>query len=139
MRRRTKIVCAALFLLSAGAAGLGVRALRAQEPSPLFQGLDLTADQESRVRRIYDPFMTRLEERCMAVSRERQKLFDLLRSDEPSREDLQRAMDEIQRLRGELQREIVDHVVEIKSILTPAQRARYVENLYRLASPVKRP
>lgn len=117
--------------LIAFAAGAAITILIAfSKPSPphgldaYYAELGLTDDQRAKL----DPHLRKLEERvgplCREVAEHRRALYAELEKDAPEAARVTAEIEAMTSARRELQRAVADHLLEVRSILTPDQRAR---------------
>jgi Spy/CpxP family protein refolding chaperone len=90
----------------------------------LYQSLDLSKDQLSKMEPVAQKFHSRLAELGSAMERKRELLVDLLAKggDSAVVESLRKEMSGIQ---DEVQKEVIAHIEEIKRILNPNQQQRF--------------
>jgi Spy/CpxP family protein refolding chaperone len=90
----------------------------------LYQSLDLSKDQLSKMEPVAQKFHSRLAELGSAMEGKRELMIDLLAKggDSAAVETLRKKMAGIQ---DEIQREVIVHIVEIKRILDPGQQERF--------------
>jgi Spy/CpxP family protein refolding chaperone len=92
----------------------------------LYQSLGLSEAQLSKMGPLARKFHSRLAELGVALEGKRERLVDLLAKDgDPAVvEDLRREMADIQ---GEIQREVISHIIETKKILDAKQQQRFFD------------
>jgi Spy/CpxP family protein refolding chaperone len=92
----------------------------------LYQSLGLSEAQLSEMEPLAQKFHTRLAELGAAMEGKRERLVELLAKDgDPaSIENLRKEMAGIQ---GEIQREVISHIVQTKKILDPDQQKRFFD------------
>lgn len=118
-------------LAGAGGAALSARFLsRGHEQTPsihdvLHDELKLTAEQERRLETVE----TRFAERRAALTREMHsanaELAKAIRTSEQYSPEVQMAVEHFHSSMGDLQKETVLHIFEMRSLLTPEQAARF--------------
>ncbi|MBI2932436.1 MAG: periplasmic heavy metal sensor [Planctomycetes bacterium] len=124
-----------IFLLGAALAAVAAFTWP-QEPSrkphglrPQYDRLDLSEEQRAKI----EPLLRQLEERmgplCRRVGRQRQALYSEVRRETPAPATIDAAIEAMIQARRELQRAFVDHLMEVKPILTAEQRARLFDQL----------
>ena len=90
----------------------------------LYQSLDLSKDQLSKIEPLAQKFHSRLAELGSTMEGKREGLVDLLaKSGDPA--TVGHLRKEISGIQDEVQREVIAHIEEIKSILDPNQRQRF--------------
>jgi Spy/CpxP family protein refolding chaperone len=94
---------------------------------PLFLQLNLTSDQLTRFKAERDRFRTQLQELGQAIKTKQVELIDLLGATPPDQQAIETKQEEIQRLQGEVQDQVIAHFLQESSLLTPEQRARFFQ------------
>ena len=92
----------------------------------LYQSLDLSKTQLSKMEPIAQKFHGRLGELAALMEHKKETLITLLQkdSDPASIESLRKEMAGIQ---DEIQREVITHIMESKKVLDPNQQQRFFE------------
>lgn len=117
------------MLLAAGtilATGSIVLAEPGRRLERLSQELDLTSDQEDRIRAIYEEAKTDTADEREELRAARQQLQELLASN-ASEAELRQQHGIIQDLREELGDRRFEGILDVREVLTPEQRDRFVE------------
>jgi len=95
----------------------------------LYEQLDLTAEQLKRIEPLRDRFhaeMNRIGEDIRVMQME---LFDLLAAPAPDRQAIQAHQEKIRDLQRSMQDNVVNHVLEESTVLTPEQRVKFFQLL----------
>lgn len=88
---------------------------------------DLTETQRSRVESIRNGFLPSVEEIRKDLCIKRAKLADLLFAESLDRSKINNVAEEILRHQSELGKEVVDHILEEKELLSPSQQRKFYE------------
>ena len=106
--------------------------------SHLYQSLDLSKDQLSKMEPLAQKFHIRLAELGSTMEGKRELMVDLLSKggDSPEVETLRKEMASIQ---GEIQKEVIAHIGEIKRILDPSQQQRFFTLMRQTMVQAKNP
>lgn len=121
---------AALMLSAAVLYGLYVRSRQNRAAGPKITGYldlipDLTDEQRERVQEIRRVFLPRVETIRGNMRTNRAELAELL-FDEPSdRAEIDAVAARIMGHQRELEREVIEHILEEKELLSPAQRRKF--------------
>ncbi|MEW5684631.1 MAG: periplasmic heavy metal sensor [Pseudomonadota bacterium] len=132
---RSLVLTLALCMAAAGiGAWAGVRFLEPQRRAPtlhefVHEELDLTADQESRLERLERDFAVRRKTREAQLRAANAELAAAIQARHEYSPDVTAAVERFHRAMGELQKETITHVLEMRKVLTPAQAARYDERI----------
>lgn len=94
---------------------------------PLFLQLDLTAEQLERFKSRRDKFHARLQDLGQQIKVNQIELIDLLGATPPNQQTIERKQEEIQRLQGAVQDQVITHFLDTSSFLTPEQRTRFFQ------------
>jgi Spy/CpxP family protein refolding chaperone len=86
---------------------------------------DLAEEQRRQVQEIRRVFLPRVAKIRQDLYLKRAELADLLFADSPDRERIFQAADQILYHQSELEHEVIDHILEERQILTPAQERRF--------------
>jgi Spy/CpxP family protein refolding chaperone len=89
--------------------------------------IELTEKQKQEVEDIRRDFLPRVAGIRQALRRKRLELNDLLFAEHPDREMIEGKSMDIARLQAELEREVIDHILQEKDLLTPEQKKRFFE------------
>jgi len=88
---------------------------------------DLTLQQRQKVQEIREVFLPKVHEIRQNLHRQRSQLADLL-FDEPSdRVKIDQKSDQIKNFQSELESEVIEHIIEEKELLSPAQKRKFHE------------
>ena len=90
----------------------------------LRRRLDLTDDQFRAVQDVHDGFADEMEAKHNVLREKRAALFELLRAPDPDRERIDSLLVEISVHQADIERNVVDNLLELKDVLTPAQREK---------------
>ncbi len=120
----------ALFLAIAALYGFYLRSRRSRVFSPKIKGyLDLIPDlspaQRERVQEIRRTFLPRVQGIRESLRRERTQLARLLFSEPADRSGIDEAARQILDHQWELEREVIEHILEEKDLLTPSQKEKF--------------
>ena len=103
-----------------------------------FSGLGLSASETESLKKTESAFREELDTLCMQICQERANLLKQLKEG-ISVENATRKVDAIGRLQILMEKKIINHLMELKKILTPAQSAAYLDKIYqqqcRMISP----
>jgi len=88
---------------------------------------DLTETQRSQVESIRSSFLPRVEEIRKDLCIKRAKLADLLFAESVDRSKINNIAGEVLRHQSELEKEVVDHILEEKELLSPSQQRKFYE------------
>lgn len=97
-------------------------------PSPthfISRYLSLTESQKKKMESLDQLFRAKLEETRAQLDEKRAELSDMLGASSPDQKKIKDKVSEIASLQAELQRETINHLEEIRSILTPEQEAKF--------------
>ncbi len=130
MRKKVVIILVAVF---AGGvlSGLFVPRLLKKEnlPSPptdfLCHYLSLSESQKKEMESLDRSFYARIEKIRTELRQRRAELSELLGESPSSQKEITNKVSEIASLQAELQRETINHLVEIRSLLTPEQQTKF--------------
>jgi Spy/CpxP family protein refolding chaperone len=86
---------------------------------------DLADEQRRRVQEIRRVFLPRVARIRQDLYLKRAELAALLFAEPPDRERIFQAADQILHHQSELEHEVIDHILEERQILTPAQERRF--------------
>ena len=121
-----------LGLAAAALAAFYVRGKRRSDSAPKIQGyLDLipglTDDQKDKVQEIRRTFLPKVEGIRREMRLNRAKLADLLFAEPADREAIYQVAGMIAGSQSELEREVIEHILEEKELLTLEQKQRFFE------------
>ena len=86
---------------------------------------DLTEEQRGQVQEIRRVFLPKVAEIRQNLYLKRAELADLLFTGPPDRRKIFEVADNILTFQAELEHEVIDHILEERQILTPAQERRF--------------
>ena len=86
--------------------------------------LDLTEDQFRQVRDVQDRLAEEMETKHSLLREKREALFHQLREPDPDREEIDSLLVEISVLQADIERKVVENLLEMKDVLTPEQREK---------------
>jgi len=89
--------------------------------------LNITADQEKRLEPIEERFQQRKDKLVAEIHAAHQELAEALKQDMSGSARVNAAMARIQRVQGGLQQAVLDHVFDMKEVLSPEQYERLVQ------------
>lgn len=130
-RWRGALVTLILVALAAalGAAGGVAYTSRNHAPSSLHQfvheDLNLTADQERRIEVLERSFAVRRQQRERELRQANLELARAIRSSHEYSPAVQAAINHFHRVMGDLQKETVIHILQMRTVLTPEQAAAF--------------
>lgn len=137
-----------LFSLALNLAVLGIVAIRRlahvrREPPAMIDlraELKLAPDQERSFDELRDRFHGAREEHQRAMGAIRTALLHELLAEHPDRTRIDGLLADIARHQGEVQRRLVDHLIDERALLHPEQRPAFEAIMKRrLASPIDEP
>jgi len=99
------------------------------QPGPnhfLANYLSLSDSQREKIESLNKPFYTRIRKIRAQLAQGRAELFDLLGESPKNQEKIEVKINEITSLQAQLEREIINHLVEMEKILTPEQRTKFL-------------
>jgi Spy/CpxP family protein refolding chaperone len=86
---------------------------------------DLADEQRTQVQEIRRVFLPRVARIRQDLYLKRAELADLLFAEPPDRERIFKVADQVLHSQSELEHEVIDHILEERQILTPAQERRF--------------
>ncbi len=110
---------------------LVVRLIARGRQKPIRGYLDiiaLTAEQKRRVEEIRRDFLPQVEGIRQSLRQKRLQLNDLLFTEAPDMKTIAEKSNEISALQTKLEREVIDHILQEKELLSPEQKREF----YRL-------
>lgn len=87
--------------------------------------LNLTPEQSEKIKKSSRDRMNISKDYYIKINEHRRKLIELFKQEELNRESIANEIEEINKIRDEHSKKIIDHLIEHKNILTPEQRAKY--------------
>ncbi len=109
---------------------LGGRLLARRGRKPIRGYLDmivLTKDQKRQVEDIRGDFLPKVEGIRQSLRRNRLQLNDLLFTETPDRKMISEKSSAILALQAELEREVIDHILQEKELLSSEQKRQFYE------------
>jgi hypothetical protein len=88
---------------------------------------DLSREQRDMVREIRHTFLPRVHGIRQNLRRERAELAKLLFSEPTDRNGIHEVAKQVLEHQSELEREVIEHILEEKELLTPSQKKRFYE------------
>jgi Spy/CpxP family protein refolding chaperone len=112
----------------------GVRFLGQESRAPalhefVHDELDLSAAQEARVEALERDFAGRRKTREAQLRAANAELAAAIRARHEYSPEVTAAVERFHQAMGELQKETITHVLDVRKVLTPAQAARYDERI----------
>jgi Spy/CpxP family protein refolding chaperone len=145
---RKKIIIILVVVFASGVlSGLFIPRLLKREILPssptdfLCHYLSLSESQKKKIKSLNDSFYARVEKIRAELDQKGAELSDLLGESSSSQEKIRDKVNEIASLQAELQREAINHLEEIRSLLTPEQQAKFfslIRKRLRRGGPWKR-
>ena len=89
--------------------------------------LSLSSKQESELERIEAKFAGRRDELIASIREANQELAEALLSDKGDSERVKAAVQKIHRAQGELQQAVLDHVFDMRPVLSQEQYDRLIQ------------
>ena len=89
--------------------------------------LNINADQERKLEPIEEKFHLRKDKLVAEIHAAHQELSEALTQDKGDSAHVKAAMARIQRVQGDLQQAVLDHVFDMRTVLTPEQYERLVQ------------
>jgi Spy/CpxP family protein refolding chaperone len=142
MRKKIIIILVAVFA-SGVLSGLFIPRLLKKEDlssSPtdfLSSYLSLSDSQKNKIESLDRSFYARVEKIRAELDQKRSELSQLLGESSPDQKKIKDKVSEIASLQGELQRETITHLEEIRSLLTPEQQAKFFSLIRKRLHPGK--
>jgi Spy/CpxP family protein refolding chaperone len=140
MRKKIIIVLVAVF--AAGVvSGLFIPRLLKKKDLPssptdfISRYLSLSESQKNKIESLDRSFYARVEKIRTELSERRAELSDLLGGSSSSQEKIRDKVGEIASLQTQLQREAINHLEEIRSLLTPEQQAKFFSLIRKRLHP----
>lgn len=89
--------------------------------------IELTGNQKQEVEDIRRDFLPRVAGIRQALRQKRLELNNLLFAEPPDMQAIEDKSMEIAKLQAELEKEVIDHILQEKDLLTPEQKERFYE------------
>lgn len=93
----------------------------------LFKELSLRPEQKRMIEEKAMPFRAEIDKKSDEIAKKRKKLLDLIRQENPDREAIDNIIAEINKIQEEIQRMIVMHILEGKSLLDRDQQKKFLD------------
>ena len=109
---------------------IAIRLVARRSQKPIRGYLDLirlTREQKQQVEDIRRDFLPKVDGIRQSLRRNRLELNDLLFADMPDRTKIAEKSASISGLQEELEREVIDHILQEKELLDPAQKKQFYE------------
>lgn len=132
---RSLVLTLVLCMAAAGiGAWAGVRFLEPRRHEPtlhefVHEELDLTDAQETRLEALERDFAVRRKTREAQLRAANAELAAAIQARHEYSPEVTAAVERFHRAMGELQKETITHVLEMRKVLTPDQAARYDERI----------
>jgi len=97
----------------------------------LFEELSLKPDQLAAMKSKAIPFRAEIDRRRQEIEVSRKELVTLMRDQKPDKKTIDATIKEISGKQEEMQRMIVDHMLEIKSSLDEGQQRKFFDLIER--------
>jgi Spy/CpxP family protein refolding chaperone len=119
-----------LSAAAAGLAGIYLYVRESRKRTAEIKGYldlipDLTPDQRAKVQEIRKVFLPKVDALRQSMRARRGELAELLFDDAAERSKLTAVAEQIVQHQAELERGVIEHILEEKELLTPAQRRRF--------------
>ncbi len=109
---------------------IAIRLAARRRQKPIRGYLDLitlTKEQKQQVDEIRKDFLPKVEGIRQALRRNRLQLNDLLFTEDPDMKTIAEKSRDISALQAELEREVIDHILQEKELLSPEQKKQFHE------------
>jgi Spy/CpxP family protein refolding chaperone len=119
-----------LLLLSLTIIAVLIIRMRSLRPKPIRGYLDLiklTEDQKRQVEEIRKGFLPEVALVRQALRRKRLELSDLLFAERPDRNAIEAKSMDISTLQRELEKKVIDHILQEKELLSPEQKKQFLQ------------
>jgi Spy/CpxP family protein refolding chaperone len=90
-----------------------------------YEQLDLSKEQRQHIQDARDRFLSNLNEIGDRIVNQQIETIDLIAADSVDRHAIETKFEEIQLLQRSMHQRVVDHLLEDKQILAPAQREKF--------------
>ena len=98
---------------------------------PLHCQLDLSTEQREQIQKLKETLQAELARLRPALRAKREELTDLLMARDPERARVEAAVQEFNALQAQVQRAVVQHLLDEKKILSPAQQEKFLAIIRR--------
>jgi Spy/CpxP family protein refolding chaperone len=109
-------------------AGYGIRKF-SDRSKFAYEEVDLSKEQLAHMQNARDRFLRDLNEVGNNIIKRQVETIDLIAANSVDRRAIETKFEEIQLLQQSMHQRVVEHLLEHKQILTPAQRAKFFEVL----------
>ena len=109
-------------------AGYGIRKL-SDRSKFAYEEVDLSKEQLAHMQNARDRFLRDLNEIGNDILKRQIETMDLIAADSVDRRAIEKKFEEIQLLQQSMHQRVVEHLLEHKQMLTPAQREKFFEVL----------
>ena len=109
-------------------AGYGIRKL-SDRSKYAYEEVDLSKEQLAHMQNARDRFLRDLNEIGNDIIKRQIETMDLIAANSVDRRAIEKKFEEIQLLQQSMHQRVVEHLLEHKQILTPAQREKFFEVL----------
>ena len=92
-----------------------------------FEGLSLQPEQMGKMKERALSFRREVDEKRNAIAEKRKKLFMLIRTDQPETPAIDATINEMSLMQQNLQKSIVQHILETKSLLNKEQQKKFLD------------
>jgi len=99
--------------------------------------LSLSKAQEKKIETLNKSFYAKVEDIRAQLDQKRAELGELLRETSPNQERIRDKVSEIAFLQAQLQKETIDQLERIRSILTPEQQEKFLSLIRKRLHPKK--
>lgn len=96
-----------------------------------YSAVGLNSEQAETLRNLDSSFRKDADKLCMTICKERMELLNLMKSDHASAEEVNKKVEKIGNLQIVLEKQIANHILEVKKDLTPAQRDIYLKRVHQ--------
>ena len=107
------------------------RAAKRPRAEKFYEGLNLSAEQRAHIDASRKAMMERIGDLHRAYRARNEELAELIAAPETDPAEVQTRLDAMADMRGQIQRQIVDHYLQIKQVLGPEQQAGFDEMVRR--------
>ena len=105
----------------------GVRQSAGEVHAHLFEELALPPEKEALMRQKAEAFHADLGKKRQEIEEKRVTLLTLMRADAPDEKAIQTVIGDINRVQEEMQKAVVAHMLEFKSMLNKNQQKRFLD------------
>ncbi|MFQ6066384.1 MAG: Spy/CpxP family protein refolding chaperone [bacterium] len=139
---RKKIIIILVVVFAAGvASGLFIPRLLKKEDLPssptdfISRYLSLSESQKNKIESLDRSFYARVEKIRTELDQKRSELSQILGQSPQNQEKIRTKVSEISSLQAQLQREAINHLEEIRPLLTPEQQAKFFSLIRKRLHP----